>query len=284
MKRLPPNVHSGPVNVVYVHDNSNSVAFSASACELFVWHLDEGTLIKTLTDHSRPVSAICCYQVSDIIDTAKHPAVMVSGGEDSMMFVYSLKDFSIKHELSNEAGPITDIKIPLMALNESKEQLPVIVAACFDGSVQIWSLGSGQWLSSLLLPHGPINAICVLPTPNPGLITGHGDGMVLLINLKTHEVLCSLDKSSAIISQTSTSVVENEDEHYGMGAAVTSLSYTMFPRPMVIAGYQHPMLYIWDLNVGDTDTAIMLQEVLVLDLLWKDPLIAHESDSEETDD
>lgn len=289
-KKQSPSIHSGPVTVVYVHDNSNSLAFSASACELFVWSLEEGTLIKTLNDHTRPVSAICSYQFNEVVNTVKHPAVMVSGGQDSIIMVYSLGDFAVKYKLDNEAGPVNDIKIPLVSLNDSKERLPVVVAACFDGSVQIWSLGSGQWLSSLHLPHGPVNAICVLPTPVPGLITGHGDGMVLMINFKTHEVLCSLDKYSGIEKKTegiedavgAGSVLDvKEDDVYGMGAAVTSLDYTMYPRPMVVASYTHPKLFIWDLNVGESETATMLQEVLVLDLLWKDPLIAHDSDSED---
>jgi WD40 repeat protein len=290
-QKISLKIHKGPVKVVYVHDAFQSLAFSGSACEVLVWTLEEGVLLETLTDHTRPVSAICCYQVSD-----KHPACLVSGGQDSVIMVYSLRDhYAVQHKLQNDAGPINDLQIPLLALNGSKEQVPVIVAACFDGSVQIWNLGSGEWLSSVHLPHGPVNALCVLPTPVPCLVTGHGDGMVLLISLKTQELLCSLNKKNCVTPAT-TAETRPPHQHQphpprsragdalDMSTPVMSLSYTMFPRPMVLAGYQDPEVYVWDLNEGTSEDAVMLQEVLVLDLLWKDPLIAHDSDDDSDED
>lgn len=291
-KKRGLKVHKGPVRVVYIHDCLSSLAFSGSANELLVWKLDEGILVKVLADHSRPVSAICCFQLSDTASDKKHPASLVSGGDDSCLMIYSLKDFSLTSKLDNKAGPINDIKIPLVALNGTKEMLPVIVAACFDGSVQLWSLSTGMWLAALDLPFGPVNALCVLPTPAPGLVTGHSDGSVLLINLQTLEVLTSLSKKNAETStqpQTLAFLSKGRDSCGEEGsilhsAAAVTVSCTMFPRPLILAGFQGPEVYVWDLDVGETEEARELKDILVLDLLWKDPLLAHHSDSEDDKD
>jgi WD40 repeat protein len=207
VQRRDLKIHKGPVKVVYVHDSESSLAFSGSARELLVWRLEEGSLVTVLADHSRPVSAVCCYQRGDTLsdDDQRHPASVVSGGEDSCLYVYSLKELTAfdltgltyKHKLDNQAGPVSALQIPLVALNGTKQPLPVIVAACFDGSVQLWSLGSGQWLGAVDLPHGPVTALSVLPTPVPGLLTGHGDGEVLVLSLQTLEVLTALTRENA---------------------------------------------------------------------------------------
>lgn len=317
------NVHKGPVKVVYVHDNTKSLAFSGSGTEVFVWTLEEGTLRRVMNDHTRPVSAICCYQHSQddfrydgtatdeedevglarmkrSFDVVKHPPSMVSGGEDSCVFIYSLKTFALLHKLDNHAGPISAIDIPLAALNGTREKLPIITVACFDGSVQLWSLGTGLWLSSIALSHGPVTALCVLPTPTPGLITGHSDGSIIVSNLRTGKMLASLLKTSAR-TQTQTrlsfsqhlaprgigsgaGLVSKGGESLGLPNAVSTLSCIMAPRPMVLGGYQHPQVYVWDLNVGKTPEAVLLQDMLVKDLRWKDPLLAHNSDTEDEDE
>ena len=315
------NVHKGPVKVVYIHDNMNSLAFSGSANELLVWNLEEGTLKQVMVDHTRPVSAICCYQHIDDhknyensdnddvkdedddpdhppVDRAKHPASVVSGGEDSLVFVYCLRDFTLRYKLDNQAGPVHDITILAVNLNDNsnKERLPVIMVACFDGSVQLWSLSSGQWLSSMQLQHGPVTAICVLPTPVPGLVTGHGDGMIFLTNLKTQDVLCALSKKSAQIQTQTPSHTQTQasawrgpavtgalkaTENFGLPIPVTTLSCVMSPRPMVLGGFQSQHVYVWDLNIGKTAEAALLMNILVVELRWKDPLLAHHSDSED---
>jgi hypothetical protein len=51
---------------------------------------------------------------------------------------------------------------------------------------------------------------------------------------------------------------------------------------MVVAGFQAPGVCVWDLDSGDSEAAAWMREVLVEDLQWKDPLLAHDSeDSEE---
>lgn len=268
---LRQNIHSGPVKVVYVHDCQKSLAFSAASNKLFVWYLESGALIYVKEDHTKDISAICCYQYSDTFSSSRFPASVVTGGRDSKLIVYSLKNFELVHTLDNQSGPINDIKISVMTLNEnSKNKLPLIVAACFDGRVHIWGLGSGEWLSCIELGGGSVNSIAVLDTPRAGLILGHADGSVQLVNARTNEALCSL-------SQT---VSAKEDR---ASPPVTTLSCTMHPRPMVLCGFQDCRVVIWDLVGGGTKDAIEIHHILSEHLRWKDPLLVHDTDSDDSE-
>ena len=272
------------MKVVHVHENLNSLAFSASGKQVFVWKLEEGDLIKVLEDHERPVSTICCYQFSDTVSNDKYPASVVTGGDDSFVMVYAMNGFALKHKLDNKAGPIYDVSIPVLPYGERKERLPVIVVACFNGSVQLWSLGEGEWLSSIHYPEGGVRAMCILPTPNPGLVSGHSDGTVLLTNLTTREVLAPLTKNNAeILPHRGPTCAPRNGHSVGIASPVTTLSYSMFPRPMVLGGFQDSRVYIWDLSVGDSDEATLLRYALTLDLEWRDPTLAHDTDSDDDD-
>ncbi|XP_043212309.1 uncharacterized WD repeat-containing protein alr3466-like [Amphibalanus amphitrite] len=134
--------HTGDVTCVYPSPDGRYVVSGAEDCLVMVWSATSHQPLITIDRH---IACVLCVAVTSL---ARHGDVVVSGGEDSCLYVTRLPGAeggsSEPHQLSQHRGPVTCLQV--------NAEAEVLASGSHDKTVILWSLESLTVLNEIIMP------------------------------------------------------------------------------------------------------------------------------------
>ncbi|XP_064606851.1 WD repeat-containing protein 18-like [Liolophura sinensis] len=228
-------VCAGPVSCVTVTADG-AYCIAGIAEKIHVWQVATGNLLCVLTHHYQNLTCLRCTDDDSCV---------VSGGEDSLVVVWSLlsvlsrtSDQTMTQEplyvWTGHSLPVTDIYVGVGGRRAR------VVSSSLDQTCKLWDLSSGSLLLTVMFDSS-ITSVA-MDTPEYRLFAGSNSGTVYSVNLFSQPV-----KTERHIS--SSEVDKNVTQFQGHSKQVTCLAVSL-DGSLLFSGSHDTKVKVWDISSG----------------------------------
>lgn len=181
--------------------------------------LPEQRAARCLSEHTGAVHALCFWS------SAEKGNILVSGGEDGLVKIWSLDKDDTLHTLHGHSGTVR-----CLAVSKHGHHNPFVISGGDDAKLLLWSLSSGKLLHTLKGHHGSILAIVMCEDDRFPFVASAGlDKAVRLWNFISGEFMYMLQ---------------------GHDQAVMGLAMTARSPPLLVSAGADKMMKVWEISSG----------------------------------
>uniref|UniRef100_A0A914E9C7 Uncharacterized protein n=1 Tax=Acrobeloides nanus TaxID=290746 RepID=A0A914E9C7_9BILA len=186
------NLHKWAIDSIDLSPSSNLVV-SAGRDSLLVWNARDGALLKTLEGH-----------LLDVLKCRFFPSglVVLSGGLDMTVRVFSVETGQCARTLMGHRGPITDLGI----IDKGVE----VMSSSKDGTVKRWNCGRAEYVHSWDFESGDVNSLSLTQDANM-FVVGTRNGEVITCDQRTNEIVHRFN----IRNECTSAILVNENWYAG---------------------------------------------------------------------
>ncbi|XP_043266517.1 WD repeat-containing protein 18 [Venturia canescens] len=203
----------------------------ASGEKIFIWQLTSGRLLGKTARH---------YQTVTCLKFGKDGANFASGGEDGLVFVWSLTRIANQHEQSAPIHSFSDHSLPVKDLHYGHFTANArLISVSLDRTARIYDTNAGTLLLTLIFDV-PLTSVCTDLCEND-LYVGSSNGLIMRFNLR--------DPPRGIeyhVPASSTSEKSDNPAYRGHTGGITALSVSSDCRTL-LSGSADCSVNFWDI-------------------------------------
>lgn len=162
-------------NAVKISADKTKLAACFANGTIRVYSLETGSLVATLTGHTKGVSAIAFSPIDS--------NVVASGSDDLTIRVWSIAKHKCIRILKKHTYHITTV-----AFNSRGN---LLVSGAADETIVVWDLTTGRSLKTLAAHSDPVSSVCLTPDDTVVVSASH-DGLMRLFDTETGQCLKTL--------------------------------------------------------------------------------------------
>ncbi|MBD2603463.1 serine/threonine protein kinase [Scytonema hofmannii FACHB-248] len=188
-----PYTNTGHTDKICIGDciaisRDNSILVSGSYDKTIkIWNLPDGTLIRTLTDHSGGVSSVAI---------SPDGQTLVSGSRDKTIKIWQIADGTLIRTLTGHSSSVFSV-----AMSKDGQTL---VSSSADKTIKIWQIADGTLIRTLTGDSDYVNSVAISPDGQT-LVSGSGDKTIKIWQIADGILIRTLTGHSRSVSSVAIS-------------------------------------------------------------------------------